>query len=86
VEIGFELKELGALTARLTLRGGSLAATLWAEDAITAGTIQSRLGELQADLEDAGLAVARLGIYAGRPPGNTSEGGHGPARLLSITA
>lgn len=86
VEIGFELEELGALTARLTLRGGRLSATLWAEDAATAGTIQSRLGELQADLEGAGLAVARLGIHNGRPPGNPPGDTHGPARLLSITA
>ncbi|MDZ7754156.1 MAG: flagellar hook-length control protein FliK [Gammaproteobacteria bacterium] len=86
VEIGFELEELGALSARLTLRGGRLSAVLWAEEATTAGTIQSHLGELQAELEGAGLDVARLGIFAGRPPGTTPDGGHGPARLLSITA
>lgn len=85
VELGFDLEGLGPLTTRLTLRGGQVSAVLWAEDPTAVAMIQSRMEELRRDLESAGLAVGRLGLYEGRPPAEPADGA-GVARLLSITA
>jgi hypothetical protein len=57
----------GMIHARAGLRGESLSATLWAEDADTAARMREAAGMLDAALSEQGFEVLDLRILHGRP-------------------
>jgi hypothetical protein len=68
LDLSLSLEPLGPLHAHLSLAGEQLSATLWAERDESARLVTEHLAQLGAGLARAGLAVALLGVRAGRPP------------------
>jgi hypothetical protein len=81
--LAFDFEELGPVTARVTLAAGQVGTTLWAQRPPTARLISDHLGELQRDLEAAGVAVGRLAVLEGEPPARPTAA---PAALLDLKA
>ena len=67
VTLKLELEPLGAVHAHLSMHGGRVAASLWAERPDTAALLESRLPELEAGMQRAGLDPLRLCAGVGRP-------------------
>lgn len=65
--ITLDLRTLGPLHVRLTLGGGRLSTTVWAEAEATAALVSEHLDTLRQSLRDAGLDVAALQCHRGRP-------------------
>jgi hypothetical protein len=67
VTLKLDLEPLGAVHAHLSMHGGRVAASLWAERPDTAALLESRLPELEAGMRRAGLDPLRLCAGVGRP-------------------
>ena len=67
IDLSLTVEPLGPLHARLSLLGGQLSATLWAERDRTTALINEHLALLGAGLERSGIQVAHLAARAGRP-------------------
>jgi hypothetical protein len=83
VEAALDLGAIGALHARVTLRGQRVGVQLRAESPGVVQALSARSGELEAMLRDAGLEVDRVVCLHGMPAGDT---GARPARLLDVRA
>jgi len=68
VQLGFDLHELGKLSATLSIVEHSVAATLWAEHAQTHRTVQREMTSLRKDLESVGVNVTEMQCRLGVPP------------------
>ncbi len=63
-----DLPGTGPVHARAGIRGDQLAATIWAEDAETAGRMRALADKLDAALAGQGLEILDLKILHGKPP------------------
>jgi hypothetical protein len=63
-----DVPEAGLVHARAGLRGETMSATLWAEEAETAQSMRDIAEELRAALASQGLEVLDLKILHGKPP------------------
>ena len=68
VSLGLEPGNLGPVHVRLTLHGGQISATVWAERPDTAALFAIHLEDLRAGMTHAGLAVGAMGCYCGKAP------------------
>lgn len=68
VTLDFDLAPLGALHARIGVRGDAVSAALWAEQDTTADLVTRHLDELGAALRAAGLTPTALSCQTGSPP------------------
>lgn len=68
VQLGFDLHELGKLSATLSIVEHSVAATLWAEHAQTHRTVQREMTSLRKGLESVGVNVTEMQCRHGVPP------------------
>lgn len=68
VQLGFDLHELGKLSATLSVIDRSVAATLWAEQEQTHRTVQRELTTLRQGLEAVGVNVTDMQCRLGIPP------------------
>jgi len=84
VSLDLEPSNLGPVHARLTLNGGQISATVWAEQPDTAALFATHLEELRAGMTHAGLAVATMGCYCGKAP--VSAHVRMPEKLLDTRA
>lgn len=65
----FDIEPLGPLHTHLTLHDGKQLSTIfWAEQSQTINLLQDNLPLLRSNLEKAGLKVARIDAYQGKPP------------------
>jgi hypothetical protein len=83
VEAALDLGAVGALHARVTLRGRRVGVQLRAESAGIVEALSARSHELEAMLREAGLEIDRIVCLHGMPAG---EHGLRPARLLDVRA
>lgn len=83
VEAALDLGAIGALHARVTLRGQRVGVQLRAESAGIVEALSARTEELEAMLREAGLEVDRVVCLHGMPVG---DNGPRPARLLDVRA
>jgi hypothetical protein len=67
VMLKLELEPLGTVHAHLSMQGGRVSVSLWAERPDTAALLESRLPELAAGMRRAGLDPLRLSADTGRP-------------------
>lgn len=67
VRLAFDLDELGAVHAHVSLFQGRINTTLWAERERTALHFRDHLDLLRRRMQDGGLAVGELTCHAGRP-------------------
>ena len=68
VSLSFELHELGAIRAGLTLLGEKqVGVNLWAEQAGTADLFNRNMDTLRNSMQEAGLLVSRVGVQQGIP-------------------
>jgi len=67
--LAFDLPELGAVHARISLRGDQLSTIFWAPSEITTARFQSALPELDQRLCAAGFKAPRVQALHGMPPG-----------------
>jgi hypothetical protein len=68
VQLGFDLHELGKLSATLSIMDRSVAATLWAEQESTHRTVQREMATLRTGLESVGVNVTEMQCRHGIPP------------------
>lgn len=66
VRLHFENVEYGPVDSVITLLGGKIGVSFWAERAATASRFQERMEELRSQLQQAGLEVEHLRSLAGR--------------------
>jgi hypothetical protein len=68
VSLAFELKELGAVRAGLTLVGEKqVGISLWTDEAATAELFNRHMDRLRLGMQEAGLYVSRVGVQKGIP-------------------
>lgn len=68
VSLSFELNELGAIRAGLTLVGEKqVGVSLWADRADTTALFQQHTEQLREGMKEAGLYVSRVGVQQGLP-------------------
>ncbi|MBD3669943.1 MAG: flagellar hook-length control protein FliK [Gammaproteobacteria bacterium] len=68
VSLSFDLKELGAVRAGLTLVGEKqVGINLWADEADTVALFQRNISQLKQSMIEAGLHVSRMGCQQGIP-------------------
>ncbi len=84
VSLGLEPSNLGPVHVRLTLHGGQISATVWAERPDTAALFAIHLEELRAGMTQAGLAVGAMGCYCGKAPASAHV--RMPEKLLDTRA
>ena len=69
VNLRFELEQLGAIRAGITLVGGQhVSVGLWAEEPGTVALFEQHLEELRARMTEAGLTVGHVGVRQGEAP------------------
>ncbi|GAB4288986.1 MAG: hypothetical protein Kow0096_01740 [Thiohalomonadaceae bacterium] len=68
VRLHFDSTQHGGVDSVVTLLGGKVGVSFWAEQPATAARLQQRLEELRGQLQHAGLAVEYLRSVAGRAP------------------
>lgn len=83
VEAALDLGAVGALHARVTLRGQRVGVHLRAESAGVVEALAARSGELESMLRNAGLEIDRIVCLHGMPAGDI---GARAARLLDVRA
>jgi flagellar hook-length control protein FliK len=83
VEAALDLGVIGALHARVTLRGHRIGVQLRAESAGVVEALSQRAGELEAVLREAGLDVDAVTCRHGMPAGDS---GRRPTALLDVRA
>ena len=69
VRLSFALPELGALDARISLRGEKIGVALWASEPAARRIMAPLVPVLEGRLRQAGLDVADVSLRAGRAPG-----------------
>ena len=84
VNLALDLGELGRVSARVALSGGTVSSNLWAEQASTAELFASHLDELRDTLNAAGLKVGAICCQVGQAPMESLPEAH--PRLLDVQA
>lgn len=85
IELAFDLEQLGAMHARISVNQSRVSVSLWAMRAETVSLFNQQLETLRSNLQHNGLEVDNLVCLPGTPPpasgtGNTSR------RLLNVNA
>ncbi len=84
VTLDLEPNNLGPVHARVTLIGGQISTTVWAEHPDTAALFTGHLDELRGSMTRAGLTVAAMGCFCGKAP--TPRNARMPEKLLDTHA
>lgn len=82
VRLHFDSAQHGGVDSVVTLLGGKVGVSFWAEQPATAARFQQRLEELRGQLQHAGLAVEHLRSVTGRAPLNDEPV---PSGLLDLS-
>lgn len=87
VSLSFELKDLGAVRAGLTLVGEKqVGISLWTDRADTAELFNHQLDKLRSGMQEAGLYVNRVGVQQGIPKTPPSHKPFSDNGLLDVKA
>jgi len=87
VSLSFELKELGAVRAGLTLVGEKqVGVNLWTDQASTAELFNQHMDRLRAGMQEAGLYVNRVGVQQGIPKSPPSHKPFSDNGLVDVQA
>ncbi len=68
ITLAFELDQTGPVYARVSILGDQISTSFWAAEPTTLSTLQEELASLQTELNDQGLALAKINTYLGDPP------------------
>jgi hypothetical protein len=86
VNLALNLENLGPLNVRVTLAGGAVSASFWAQQPATAELFRRHLHELQGRLTKVGLKVGNLTAHKGAPPAPDTGNRPWPYALLDVDA
>lgn len=68
VILNFDLKELGAIQAHITLQGLKVSVNFWMENKLTSSLFSEHLNILDAQLNKAGLESGKINCHCDKPP------------------
>jgi len=85
IELAFDLEQLGAMHARISVNQSRVSVSLWAMRAETVSLFNQQLEILRNNLQHNGLEVDNLICLPGKPPA-TSGTGNTSHRLLNVKA
>jgi hypothetical protein len=86
VSLAFDLGELGALRARITVRGETVSTLFHAERESTAERVGRRLGDFESALAGRGVKVGAVGCRAGVPEESAAADARPDGPLLEVEA